>query len=239
VRAGLDRRAIVWVVALAAGLFAIPTGAPSSIGVGTAEARDYYTRKRVNGRWITGRFPRQSSAPNPSQAGLEQPPTRPQASGHVSAAPIMRTSTSSSATRSLSLPLEPEGELRSRPVLAAATAPEDSLAGLFEASPSGSTPLAAAPQDARLLNLQAALYVRARTLTSEPEHALGSLPSPRSLGSPRPVPASPEPKAVSLDFQSGIKTTVFTDGTLVEEPFDPAALKELAGAHPARAPGGR
>jgi len=227
VRAGLDRRAIVWVVALAAGLFAIPTGAPSSIGVGTAEARDYYTRKRVNGRWITGRFPRQSNAPNPSQAGLEQPPTRPQASGQVSAAP------------SLSLPPEPEGALRSRPVLAAATAPEDSLAGLFEASPSGSTPLAAAPQDARLLNLQAALYVRARTLTSEPEHALGSLPSPRSLGSPRPVPASPEPKAVSLDFQSGIKTTVFTDGTLVEEPFDPAALKGLAGPHPARAPGGR
>ncbi len=225
-RAGLDRRAIVWVVALAAGLFAIPTGAPSSIGVGTAEARDYYTRKRVNGRWITGRFPRQSSAPNPSQAGLEQPLTRPQASGQVSAAP------------SLSLPPEPEGASRSRPVLAAATAAQGSLAGLFEASPSGSTPLAAAPQDTRLLNLQAALYVRARTLTSESEHALRSLPSPGSLGSPRPVPASPEPKAVSLDFQSGIKTTVFTDGTLVEEPFDPAALKELAGPHPARAPGG-
>ena len=225
-RAGLDPRAVVWLVALAAGLFAIPTGAPSSIGVGTAEARDYYTRKRVNGRWITGRFPRQSSAPDPSQAGLEQPPTRPQASGQVSAAP------------SLSLALEPEGGLRSRPVLAAATAAQDSLAGLLEASPSGSTPLAAAPQDARLLSLQAALYVHAHTLSSEPERASGPLP-PTALPGPPPVPSSPEPKAVSLDFQSGIKTTEFTDGTLVDEPFDPAALKELAGAHPDRTPGGR
>jgi len=41
---------------------------------------------------------------------------------------------------------------------------------------------------------------------------------------------------VSFDFQSGVKTTVFTDGTKVEEPFDPAAMKRLAAARPNLAP---
>jgi hypothetical protein len=30
-------------------------------GIGPAQAKDYYTRKRVNGRWITGRFPKRST----------------------------------------------------------------------------------------------------------------------------------------------------------------------------------
>jgi len=56
--------------------------------------------------------------------------------------------------------------------------------------------------------------------------------APTPLRSPQSVPASPEPKAVSFDFQSGLKTTVFTDGTTVEELFDRAAMKGVAGAHP-------
>jgi hypothetical protein len=38
-----------------------------SLGVRSAQAKDYYTRKRVNGRWITGRFPKNS-------AGVKRPP---------------------------------------------------------------------------------------------------------------------------------------------------------------------
>jgi hypothetical protein len=43
---------------------------------------------------------------------------------------------------------------------------------------------------------------------------------------------------VSLDFRSGIKTTLFSDGTIVTEPFDTAALKGLAAA-PNQAKAGR
>lgn len=34
---------------------------PGPFGIGPAEAKNYYTRKRVNGRWITGRFPKRST----------------------------------------------------------------------------------------------------------------------------------------------------------------------------------
>jgi hypothetical protein len=34
---------------------------PALVGIGSAEAKDYYTRKRVNGRWVTGRFPKRST----------------------------------------------------------------------------------------------------------------------------------------------------------------------------------
>jgi len=50
------------------------------------------------------------------------------------------------------------------------------------------------------------------------------------------VPASAEPKAVSFDFQSGVKTTVFADG-IVEEPFNVAAMKGLVAARPVNASG--
>jgi hypothetical protein len=49
---------------------------------------------------------------------------------------------------------------------------------------------------------------------------------PRPQG-PRPAP---EPQSVSLDFKSGMKTTLFSDGSTVTEPFDTAALKGLAAA---------
>jgi len=88
-------------------------------------------------------------------------------------------------------------------------------------------PSDALARDERLARLEEALHAHARTLASNTEPLSGALPAPRGLSSLRPVPASPEPKAVSFDFQSAVKTTVFTDGTMVEEPFDPAAMPDL------------
>ena len=88
-----------------------------------------------------------------------------------------------------------------------------------------------------LLKLQEALYAHARTLASDAERASGAPPAPSGPSSPWPARSPPEPKAVSFDFQSGVKTTVFRDGAQVDERFDPAAMKGLAGAHPVRAPG--
>jgi len=109
------------------------------------------------------------------------------------------------------------------------------------AQPGTSTTLSeAAPiaRDERLLKLQAALHAHARTLASDTQRASNVPLAPERLTSPRLLSGPPEPKAVSFDFQSGVKTTVFTDGTSVEERFDPASVKGLAGDHPRRALGG-
>jgi hypothetical protein len=44
---------------------------------------------------------------------------------------------------------------------------------------------------------------------------------------------------VSLDFKSGLKTTLFSDGTTVREPFDVAAMKALAASPPEARTGAR
>ena len=217
-RAGPNVRAVVVVAAFAAGLLGTLTTAPLSTGMVAAEARDYYTRKRVNGRWITGHFPRQPSASGQSKVGLEPRPTSPQQSDDF-------------PTPWPSLALQPEQRVKPNLVLATATAPEGGLTSLFEALPSRALALAAT-QDERLLKLREALHAHARTLASDAERAWGALSGPGDSKSSRLVSAPPEPKSMSFDFQSGVKTTVFTDGTEMTEPFDPAAMKGLATVRP-------
>ena len=79
-----------------------------------------------------------------------------------------------------------------------------------------------APEAEHLGKLRQALQARATALTTDSVVAR----------------AAPEPQSVSLDFRSGIKTTLFSDGTIVTEPFDTAALKGLAAA-PNQANAGR
>ncbi len=79
---------------------------------------------------------------------------------------------------------------------------------------------AAGSEGERLDKLRQALQARVNALTT------GSVAPPEA---PRP---GPEPHSVSLDFQSGIKTTLFSDGTMVREPFDVPALKSLAAPLP-------
>jgi hypothetical protein len=220
VRAGPNLRAVVVVAAFSAGLLGTLTTAPLSIGIVAAEARDYYTRKRVNGRWITGHFPRQPSASGRSKAGLEPRPTSPQLSDDL-------------PTPWPSLALQPAQRVKPNLVLATATAPEGGLPSLFEELPSRALALAAT-QDERLLKLREALHAHARTLASDAERASGALSGPGDSSSPRLVSAPPEPKSVLFDFQLGVKTTVFADGTSVEERFDPASVKGLGGDHPVR-----
>jgi hypothetical protein len=80
------------------------------------------------------------------------------------------------------------------------------------------------PENERLSKLREALQARANSLTT------GTL-------SPAQAPnAVPEPHSVSLDFRTGTKTTIFSDGTSIQEPFDVGALKGLAAPPP---PAGR
>ena len=146
--------------------------------------------RRVRGRWITGHFVLRHSAA--TRRGLK-PDASPAANYRGPDDPSLTTAAlkpnSAAEPRNKTEPASPVGVAQSGASQAVWGA--ESLAS-----------------DERVLKLQKALHIHARNLATSTEPASGGLSSPRS------VPASAEPKAVSFDFQSGVKTTVFADGTI-------------------------
>ncbi len=55
VRTCVRAAAVIGVAAFGSVVFGSVGGVP---GLGKAQAAEFYTRKRVNGQWITGRFPK-------------------------------------------------------------------------------------------------------------------------------------------------------------------------------------
>lgn len=206
-------RASVVLAALATGSFGVADPANLVLGIAPAEAKAIYTRKRVRGRWVTGHFVRRHGRTPRHNVKWEDRLTPSDLDPDSSALTPNPNSGAEQGTN-----VEP-------------TLP----AGAASAALSAAAPLA---RDERLAKLQEALHAHARTLASNAEPASGALPAPGGLKYPRSAPASKEPRAVSFDFRSGVKTTVFVDDTKVEEPFDPAAMKGLAAARPAHTPGG-
>ena len=217
------RRKVLWRALLAAALVSgggfSGTAGLELAGVGPAVAKEFYTRKRVNGRWITGRFPKRSAGARNQGAADARPSSREGVRSTASTMPADRAGTlpvSDAAAGPKSAPhgappmlVQPSAAMPTpaRPVLPSASS---------QGPAAGEIPLGPAPDGERLGKLRQALQARASTLTS------GSGDPGRGV---RPVP---EPQSVSLDFQSGIKTTVFSDGSMVREPFDVAAMKALA-----------
>jgi hypothetical protein len=244
--------------------------------VSTAEAAQYYTRKRVNGRWITGRFPKAGrTAERTSRRGRYAKAREVEEPAEVA-------------------PLPPLPPLRERQQLIETAAQPEADAALVT---SGIGPLASLEEGFgaagdRLARLRAALQARAEALAAKaidlppglglasmgtrpalaPEEASAPGPviaatsaqvetrvpvaqpaAPVQLSAPQAPPAarastsiaamatgsaskttSLEPKSVSYDFETGIRTTVY-ENSVVREAFDPAILKSLAGAlRPAR-----
>jgi hypothetical protein len=171
------------------------------VGVGPAEAKPYYTRKRVDGKWVTGRFPKKSAAKK-QVASVSRSATR-----RAKAASVLKEAPATIRVAALPAKAAPVMETPRAAALQAAI------------RPSTAVPLS---EDDRLAKLGEALRARASTLTT------GSIAAPQAL--------RPEPQSVSLDFRSGTKTTIFSDGTLITEPFDVGALKGLAAAFPAAQP---
>ena len=209
------RRKMVWQAGVFAaltfgGCFGPSGGEVAFVGVSPAEAKAYYTRKRVNGRWVTGRFAKRSGdvqriATEPLDApGIKVSAVEPALTSHASPASGRHS--------------EPDAPAK-RPGSQSATAP---LAQAPLVSPLANAPLVPAPEAEHLGKLRQALQARATALTTDSVVAR----------------AAPEPQSVSLDFRSGIQTTLFSDGTIVTEPFDTAALKGLAAA-PNQANAGR
>jgi hypothetical protein len=196
---------------------------PGLLGVTPAEAKAFYTRKRVNGHWITGRFPkRHATATRPAREGRARP----------AAAPVV------TLTAALPVPAP----------LANSTAPDakrEPTAAPPVAAPA--TPIAPPTEEQRLNGLREALQARASRLVTTGSTGAGAPPAAQpqngqplatsSIGeSKAAVSPQREARSVSLDFETGIKTTLFSDGTILKERFDIEALKGLASPSAAKAP---
>lgn len=168
------------------------------IGIRPAEAKAFYTRKRVKGRWITGRFAKNSALKNNRALKNRAPISLSGKAGSPEA-----------ATRVASFPAL--GAESGPAAVGLATSPAPSAAA---------SPLVPVSEDERLRTLREALQARVSALST------GTLSAAQAA---RPAP---EPQSVSLDFKSGTKTTIFSDGTSIQEAFDVNALKGLAAVPP-------
>jgi|tagenome__1003787_1003787.scaffolds.fasta_scaffold20864074_3 hypothetical protein len=221
VRLTTTLRASVVLAALATGSFGGVDTATLALGITPAGANEFYTRKRVRGRWVTGHFTRRHSG---TRRRNVEPEARPTADRGLQDDPVPTT-------------LAPKTNLTSKQAIKPEPAPPARAAQVSD--PRAASGVAAPlTRDERLLKLQDALHAHARNLASNSEPASGAPSSAAGLSSTRPGPAEPEPQAVLFDFQSGVKTTVFTDRSKVEEPFDTASMKGLASARSIRASGG-
>jgi hypothetical protein len=159
-------KAAIFVAAGCAALFAYSAVDLGFIGLSPAEAKPYYTKKRVNGVWITGRFPKRQATEKAERQDKK------------AAAPVRkaRPAASVTTTASITAPREPRRGATSAPGAGAA----------------GAVPLVA---DERLLKLQEALRARASTLTTgivpEPQgHAAPIEPQPLAAAEAEPQSVS-------------------------------------------------
>jgi hypothetical protein len=177
------------------------------IGVRVANAKEFYTRKRVNGHWITGRFSkrertraRQSKPGVPKEA--QATPVRPPIAEQPPSLPAIQ-------------PIIGEAPLRPEPPGAPATVVS-------------APPLSAEPPlttDHRLLKLQEALLARAAGLTRPPSEEQS--PGVQTTGS---LAVRSGLRSVHFDFDSGIRTTTLCDGRTMAEPFDTAVEQRIGPA---------
>jgi hypothetical protein len=251
------RRAIFVVVVIAGGCFASSTRYLGVIGVGVAEAKSYYTRKRINGVWVRGRFPKRSAL-NKNQAATSKPavhssaasvpattgslalapdgmaaPTlaapataaQPGASPHPawlrSAAPAQPSPTVQGGT--IAQATATPGAFAPQTVLSSPVLPDARMPSSPAMAPAAHEPPLVPPSDEqRLSKLREALQARANSLAN----GGSGMPAPK-------LRVAPEPQSVTFDFKSGVKTTIFADGTIVEDAFDVAAVKGMASPAPA------
>jgi hypothetical protein len=167
----------------------VSTAAASFLSAGSlvtsAYAGDFYTRKRVNGVWMSGRFAKnhpvrlaqlKTKTPAPP---AEKPPQRIAAS---------------LGSRGDDLAPAFQRALQARRIVSATAMPV--------AVPTNATNVSFSDED-RLLPLRRALEARARTMATTPRQQNRAV------------------KAVTFNFETGLRTSIYSDGTVVEEHFDP------------------
>jgi hypothetical protein len=93
-----------------------------------------------------------------------------------------------------------------------------------------------ANEEERRARLRQALEVRAQEIAVAHLETTGSLAAPGTPASgPAARPTDTQPRSVSFDFESGLKTTTFPGDRIVREGFDVTAGKALASTPPGEA----
>jgi hypothetical protein len=165
---------------------AVPVLVPAAVSV---QAGEFYTRKRVNGVWITGKFRRKHHA-------------------EVTKASAVAGKAEEGGKEEIADQAE-KAEKTKKPVDVTYLDPADDRKPAFQRAmearqamkrPEG---LLATGDDVRLLPLQRALEAKARSLAE-------TLPPLRNV------------KTVTYDFDTGLRTSIYSDGSIAEEPFDSA-----------------
>ncbi len=170
------------------------------IGASPAQAKNFYTRKRINGKWISGRFAKQRTVVKQRKA--ERSADRAGPGLLALAAPVLPASAGRPAADAVAL-----------------------RAG----------PLAPPPRGEHMLKLEEALKAHAHRLRTAAAAARGdeSRPAANATGTNAMASTRPDARSVWLDFDSGVKTILFRDGSTIVEAFDVQALKALASARAA------
>jgi hypothetical protein len=252
--------------------------------VPSALAKDFYTRKRIDGRWVYGEFPKKGSqaekdqaaqpapagtaaataAPAPAAAsppftlGLHfAPPTQPV----VSADPAVESQAATTGSirerrsrrhaaqqkrRAEPVQLAERDRVRvedSKPELrrtAASAVPAAAPPPPSAAAPASPAPAAMAAVEPRFASLPASTEKPAESVADPKKRLADALAakaaalasgSIASASDPIPAPKA-EPASVNYDYKKGIKTVIYANGKVDEEPFDPATMKALAATTP-------
>jgi hypothetical protein len=196
---------------------AVPVLVPAAVSV---QAGEFYTRKRVNGVWITGKFRRKhhaeaTNASAPAVAEVEKAAkgeTVEKAGKAEKAAkvePVEKADKTEKAGKAETAEKADKVEKIRKPVAVTYLDPADDRKPAFQRAiearqglrrPEG---MLATEDYVRLLPLQRALEAKARSLAE-------TLPPLRNV------------KTVTYDFETGLRTSIYSDGSIAEEPFDSA-----------------
>jgi hypothetical protein len=199
--------------------FLAPLPGSSGLGIGAAEAASrVYTRKKVNGKWITGRFT-DGKASATATARAVRFTEGVGVKGKARYASLPKYAPKVQLQTVTKPPASPAMVAPAAPVVPAAL-PADRVMATASIAPAAAPPASAE-------RLRAGLEARARSLAAE----LGALPIP----SPEPVPPIQlAARSVTFDLQKGERTIVFDDGKTVTAPFDERKASDLTGLRPAR-----
>jgi hypothetical protein len=153
------------------GTLLIPAAPIAGPAIGSAQAKEFYTRKRVNGVWIKGHFKRKQ----PARQAVAQKGDRADKAVQAERAKVAY--------------LDPRVD-RAPPFQRAAEARALAAATLYV-------------EDGSLVPLRRALEAKAKAMSA------AAMPA-----APRTV------KTVTFDFATGLRTSIYDDGSVQEEPFD-------------------
>ena len=198
------------------------------VGIRPAEASEFYSRRRVNGVWVTGRFPKAEVDGELQRRGVG---TRPEPRRRRAAAPqgayqAHRTGWARARLSSRGAQ-RPAGTAAADALIAAAlaAAPLGTLAPVATGSGPATFTETATPEPAetRREHLRLALEAKAQELAARPT------PGPAAF-QPLPEQSATELRPISstYDYRTQVRTTIYQNGVVLQEtmanPTEPALV---------------